>query len=222
MQELIELEATEAIDAARYERIDGRTNERNGHCRSPNGALRLRARTRRSAIFGSRRRPVFLRCALCVPDPAPQGSRAVADTMRFVLMPLNGLPEAPLESSRERGQAGRGQAGRGQAVGAPIGRGRADVDARRARCRVRPVTLSTSALMRRIAARCRPTQLVDGLSRARCATNGAEQIRRGALPCRWRRTSRSDPCRVDAGRQRRNARTPHRWKSLPTCRRSKR
>ncbi len=31
MQELIELEATEAIGAARYERSDARTNERNGH-----------------------------------------------------------------------------------------------------------------------------------------------------------------------------------------------
>ena len=31
MQELIELEATEMIGAARYERSDGRTNERNGH-----------------------------------------------------------------------------------------------------------------------------------------------------------------------------------------------
>jgi putative transposase len=31
MQELIELEATEAIGAARYERTEGRTNEGNGH-----------------------------------------------------------------------------------------------------------------------------------------------------------------------------------------------
>ena len=31
MQELIELEAAETIGAARYERTDGRTNERNGH-----------------------------------------------------------------------------------------------------------------------------------------------------------------------------------------------
>ncbi len=61
-----------------------------------------------------------------------------------------------------------------------------------------------------------------GLSRARCATNGAEQIRRGALPCRWRRTFHDDPCRVDARRQRRSARTRRRWESLPTCRRSRR
>ena len=36
------------------------------------------------------------------------------------------------------------------------------------------------------------------LSRVRRATSGAEQIRRGAWPCRWRRTSHSDPCRVGA------------------------
>ena len=35
MQELIELEATEMIGAARYERTDGRTNERNGHPPAP-------------------------------------------------------------------------------------------------------------------------------------------------------------------------------------------
>lgn len=33
LQELIELEATDVIGAARYERTDGRANERNGHRR---------------------------------------------------------------------------------------------------------------------------------------------------------------------------------------------
>ena len=49
-----------------------------------------------------------------------------------------------------------------------------------------------------------------GLSRVRHATSGAERIQRAAWLCRWRRTSRSDPCRAGAARRRRSVRTPRR------------
>ena len=44
--------------------------------------------------------------------------------------------------------------------------------------------------------------------RDRCARNGSARIRRAASPCRWRRTSRSDPSRDGEASRRRTAHTP--------------